>query len=61
LLKSDRILPTETTVLCITGNGLKTTDVLADEYQAEQPIPAKLSEFEKLLAAETELPAAVGV
>jgi threonine synthase len=59
LIKSDRILPDETTVLCITGNGLKTTDVLTGEYEVEQPIPAKLAEFEKLYA-EHELPVAVG-
>lgn len=59
LYKQDRILPHETTVLCITGNGLKTTDVLSGEYEAAQPIPAKLAEFEKLLD-ESELPAAVG-
>jgi threonine synthase len=50
LIKSDRILPHETTVLCITGNGLKTTDVLTGEYETEQPIPAKLAEFEKLFS-----------
>jgi threonine synthase len=50
LIQQDRILPDETTVLCITGNGLKTTDVLADKYQAEKPIAAKLSEFEAYLA-----------
>lgn len=60
LYKSDRILPNETTVLCITGNGLKTTDVLTSEYEIEQPIAPKLAEFEKLLASEVELPAAVG-
>jgi threonine synthase len=60
LYKSDRILPNETTVLCITGNGLKTTDVLTGEYETEQPIAPKLAEFEKLLASEVELPAAVG-
>ena len=59
LYKSDRILPDETTVLCITGNGLKTTDVLTGEYEAEEPIPPKLGEFEKLLQCE-ELPVAVG-
>src|SRR6476660_5938722 len=48
LYKQDRILPHDTTVLCITGNGLKTTDVLSGEYEAAQPIPAKLTEFEKL-------------
>lgn len=60
LYKSDRILPNETTVLCITGNGLKTTDVLIGEYEAEQVIPPKLAAFEKLLAGEIELPEAVG-
>src|SRR5438067_6836142 len=59
LYKSDRILPDETTVLCITGNGLKTTDVLIDEYEAEEPIAPKLTEFEKLLRGE-DLPIAVG-
>lgn len=60
LYKSDRILPNETTVLCITGNGLKTTDVLTGEYETEQAIPPKFAEFEKLLAGELELPEAVG-
>jgi len=54
LIQQDRILPDETTVLCITGNGLKTTDVLADKYQAERPISAKLAEFEAYLAAKAE-------
>jgi len=49
LYKSDRILPNETTVLCITGNGLKTTDVLTGEYETEEPIAPKLAEFEKYL------------
>jgi len=47
-------------VLCITGNGLKTTDVLADRYQAETPIAPKLSEFEAYLASKAAaLPAPV--
>jgi len=33
-------------VLCITGNGLKTTDVLAGEYEAEEPIRPRIAEFE---------------
>jgi threonine synthase len=59
LYKSGRILPDETTILCITGNGLKTTDVLVDQYEEEQPIAPKLAEFEKLLG-QFELPVAVG-
>jgi len=49
LYRQDRILPDETTVLCVTGNGLKTTDVLAGVYQTERPIAPKLSEFETYL------------
>jgi len=61
LIQQDRILPDETTVLCITGNGLKTTDVLADKYQAEVPIAPKLAEFELYLASKAAaLPAAAG-
>ena len=59
LYQSDRILPDETTVLCITGNGLKTTDVLTGEYEVEEPIAPKLTEFEKLVSSE-ELPIAIG-
>ncbi len=36
-------------MLCITGNGLKTTDVLAGVYEVERPIAPKLAEFEKYL------------
>jgi threonine synthase len=61
LYKSDRILPHETTVVCITGNGLKTTDVLAGEYEEEAPIPAKLAEFEKLLELAQEAPETIAV
>jgi threonine synthase len=49
LYRQDRILPEETTVLCITGNGLKTTDVLNGVYQTEQAIAPKLAEFESYL------------
>ncbi len=53
LMQQDRILRDETTVLCITGNGLKTTDVLSDQYQAETPIAPKIAEFEAYLAAKS--------
>jgi threonine synthase len=53
LYRQDRILPEETTVLCITGNGLKTTDVLAGVYQTERPIAPKLKEFETYLQEHT--------
>src|SRR6202167_954029 len=49
LYAQGRIAPDETTVLCITGNGLKTTDVLAGKYEVEEPIRPKVTEFESLL------------
>src|SRR5215470_13578694 len=36
LYRGGRISPDETTVLCITGNGLKTTDALAGSFAAEE-------------------------
>jgi threonine synthase len=59
LYKADRILPHETTVLCITGNGLKTTDVLTGEYETEEPIAPKLAEFERYLGQAVDVQEAV--
>ncbi len=53
LYAQGRIKPDEATVLCITGNGLKTTDALAGRFALAEPIPPKLSAFEQYL--ETEL------
>jgi threonine synthase len=55
LYRQGRIAPEETTVLCITGNGLKTTDVLAGKYEAEEPIRPKLAEFETFLQRTLEI------
>ncbi|MBZ5532737.1 MAG: threonine synthase [Acidobacteriia bacterium] len=49
LYAQGRIKPEETTVLCITGNGLKTTDALAGRYEASEPIAPKLAAFEEYL------------
>jgi threonine synthase len=46
LIAQGRISPEETTVLCITGNGLKTTDALAGVFVEEAAIEPKLSAFE---------------
>jgi threonine synthase len=55
LYQQDRILPDETTVLCITGNGLKTTDALSGRFEAEAPIRPKLAEFEAYLGRANEI------
>src|ERR1041385_1775110 len=49
LFTQGRIRPDETTVLCITGNGLKTTDALAGRFEAVEPIAPKLAAFEQFL------------
>jgi threonine synthase len=52
LFAQGRIRPDETTVLCITGNGLKTTDALAGRFELAEPIPPKLAAFEQYLEKE---------
>jgi threonine synthase len=49
LYAQGRIRPDDTTVLCITGNGLKTTDALAGRFEEVEPIAPKLAAFEKYL------------
>jgi threonine synthase len=49
LIREGRISPGETTVVCITGNGLKTTDAIAAEFPAAEAIAPRLDAFEALL------------
>ena len=58
-LVDGRIAPEETTVLCITGNGLKTTDALTGAYETVEPIPPKFAAFENYLQSTLEIPAEV--
>lgn len=58
LYAQGRILPEETTVLCITGNGLKTTDALVARHEAAEPIAPRLAAFEEYL--ENELTTVAG-
>jgi threonine synthase len=55
LIREGRIHPDETTVVCITGNGLKTTDAIAAEFPVTEAIAPRLDAFEAFL--ETQLPA----
>jgi len=52
LLREGRIGSSETTVVCITGNGLKTTDAIVSEYPATEAIAPKLEAFEAYLDAQ---------
>jgi threonine synthase len=44
-----RIQPNELTVACITGNGLKTTDVLTGAYDQSRAIRPRLADFENFV------------
>jgi threonine synthase len=52
LYAQGRIAPEETTVLCITGNGLKTTDALEGRFETSEPLAPKLAAFEEFLERE---------
>jgi threonine synthase len=49
LIAQGRIRAEEETVLCVTGNGLKTTDALTGRYAAEEAIEPRLAAFEKFM------------
>ncbi len=44
-----RIAADETTVVCITGNGLKTTDALNDHYHPARAVRPRLADFDEYL------------
>lgn len=49
LIRQGRIGPDGTTVVCITGNGLKTTDAIAGEFPLTEAITPRLEAFEAYL------------
>ena len=59
LIREGRISSDETTVVCITGNGLKTTDAIVAEYPATEAIAPKLEAFEAYLDSQLAAGAAV--
>jgi threonine synthase len=61
LLREGRIRSDQTTVVCITGNGLKTTDAIVAEYPLAEAIAAKLEAFEAYLDAQLATPEAAKV
>jgi threonine synthase len=54
LVAHGRIHPDELTVTCITGNGLKTTDVLQGAYEQHAAIRPRLGDFENYIAERSE-------
>ena len=58
LIAQNRIKPEETTVVCITGNGLKTTDAIAAEFPVTDAIATRVEAFEAYLDAQIGVTAA---
>lgn len=54
LIQSGRIPKDQSIVVSITGNGLKTLEVVADELPYPQVIDAKLSEFDRLIEQQAQ-------
>ena len=48
LIQQGRIKPDETTVICITGNGLKTVEALSGQFNDPIIIEPKLNSFEEI-------------
>ena len=59
LIREGRIRPDETTVVSITGNGLKTTDAIAAEFPVTEVIAPRLEAFEAYLDNQLAAPASV--
>ena len=57
LFAQGRIGKDETTVVCITGNGLKTTDVLQGRYDIGRAVKPRLAEFDAYLRELDGVPA----
>jgi threonine synthase len=49
LIEQGYVGPTETTVVCITGNGLKTIDAISQQYTLSPAIEPRLAVFESFL------------
>jgi len=60
LVREGRIRADETTVVSITGNGLKTTDAISAEYPATEAIAPKLEAFAAYLDSQMAAGAAAG-
>jgi threonine synthase len=50
LYQQGRIGRDETTVVCITGNGLKTTDAIVNSYTLDRAVRPRLADFADYLA-----------
>ncbi len=64
LIKSGRIPKDESICVSITGNGLKTTEVVVDHLEPPASIPAKLEAFDEIVRGQTKsqrTPEPVGV
>lgn len=60
LVWQGRIPRGETTVVCVTGNGLKTTDAIADRFELPEAIAPRLADFERAIAGSFQIATVAG-
>ena len=53
LVKRGVIKPNESVVICVTGNGYKTAEVMRDRVEKPLQIGRSLADFEKVVARQT--------
>jgi threonine synthase len=58
LIAQGKVARDETTVLCITGNGLKTLDALSGRFELPDAIAPRLADFERAISSTLEVAAA---
>ena len=54
LARSGKLSPDDEVVLCVTGNGLKTTDAVSGSLALPEPIPPRLSEVAALVTHQVQ-------
>jgi threonine synthase len=59
LIRRGVIKPHESVVVCITGNGYKTAEVLRDRLEAPTQIGRSLAEFDRVIGSRLKVPASV--
>jgi threonine synthase len=60
LISSGAIKPNESVVVCITGNGYKTAEVMYDRVAPATQIGRSLADFERIIGTKLDIPGGAG-
>ena len=59
LIQRGVIRPHESVVVCITGNGYKTAEIMRDRVAAPTQIGRSLADFDRVIGSRVKVPASV--